>query len=91
MNFEVGNPKLKRVVGGRRLVRDRPGNVPAMKIREGGREGEREGGMKGENTRRGERGGERRRERRRAHRLEVTCNSISISCLKSSLRLSPVV
>ena len=52
--------------------------------------------MKGENTRSGERekgrrGGERRRERTKAHRLEVTCISISISCLKSSSRFAPVV
>ena len=41
MNLEVGNPKFKRVIGGRGFVLDRPGNVPARKIRgwrEGGRE-----------------------------------------------------
>ena len=43
---------------------------------EGGREGGRDEG---------------RRERTKAHRLELTCISISISCLKSSSRFAPVV
>ena len=33
MNLEVGNPKFKRVIGGRAFVLDRPGNVPARRIR----------------------------------------------------------
>ena len=41
--------------------------------------------------RKGGRGGDMRREITKAHRLDVTCISISISCLKSSARFSPVV
>ncbi len=33
MNLEVGNPKFKRAIGGRGFVLDRPGNVPARRIR----------------------------------------------------------